>query len=87
MIIPGALPDILSGTRLALAVSFVLLVSSEMLAGDTGLGYLTYFLSEAGDLAGMFAAIFTLTLIGFLADRLYLRIMRRVLIWQQEGQE
>lgn len=87
VIIPAALPDILSGTRLALAVSFVLLVGSEMLAGNTGLGYLTYFLSEGGDLAGMFAAIFTLTLLGFLADRLYLRFMRRILIWQQENAE
>ena len=87
VIIPGALPDILSGTRLALAVSFVLLVGSEMLAGNTGLGFLTYFLSEAGDLAGMFAAIFTLTLLGFVADRLYLRLMRRILIWQREDQE
>ncbi|MBI2131978.1 MAG: ABC transporter permease [Candidatus Tectomicrobia bacterium] len=87
VIIPAALPDILSGTRLALAVSFVLLVSSEMLAGNTGLGFLTYFLGEGGDFAGMFAAIFTLTLLGFVADRLYLRLMRRILIWQREGQE
>lgn len=87
VIIPAALPDILSGTRLALAISFVLLVSSEMLAGNSGLGFLTFFLGEGGDFAGMFAAIFTLTLLGFFADRLYLAVMRRVLAWQADDQE
>lgn len=81
IIFPAALPDILSGTRLALAVSFVLLVSSEMLAGNSGLGFLLFFLGEGGEYAGMFAAILTLTLLGFSADRLYLFIMRRVLAW------
>lgn len=87
VILPAALPDILSGTRLALAVSFVLLVSSEMLAGDSGLGFLIFFLGEGGEYAEMFAAILTLTLLGFFADRIYLMLMRRVLAWHytEEG--
>ena len=84
VIIPAALPDILSGTRLALAISFVLLVSSEMLAGDSGLGFFIFFLGEAGDYAGMFASIMTLSLLGFFADRLYLAFMNWILIWQGE---
>ncbi|MFP6888838.1 MAG: ABC transporter permease [Nitrospinota bacterium] len=81
VIIPSALPDMMSGIRLALAVSFVLLVSSEMLAGNSGIGFLIFYLGEGGDYSGMFAAIITLTLMGFLADRLYLKVMRRALVW------
>ncbi len=84
IIIPAALPDIMSGTRLALAISFILLVSSEMLASDSGLGFLIFFLGEGGDYAGMFASIMTVTLLGFFADRLYLIFMNWVLVWHGE---
>jgi NitT/TauT family transport system permease protein len=84
VIIPAALPDILSGARTALAISFVLLVSSEMLASNLGLGFLIFFLGEGGDYAGMFAAIMTVTLLGFFADRVYLYFMNRILKWREE---
>lgn len=84
VIIPAALPDILSGARTALAISFVLLVSSEMLASNLGLGFLIFFLGEGGDYAGMFATIMTVTLLGFFADRAYLYFMRRILKWREE---
>lgn len=84
IIIPAALPDILSGIRMGLAISFIMLISSEMLAARSGLGYLIFFLGESGEYAGMFAAVLTVTLLGFLADRLYLVVMRRTLIWREE---
>lgn len=84
IIVPAALPDILSGIRMGLAISFIMLISSEMLAAKSGLGYLIFFLGESGEYAGMFAAVLTVTLLGFLADRLYLVAMRRILIWREE---
>jgi NitT/TauT family transport system permease protein len=83
IVLPAALPDILSGIRIALALSFVLLVSSEMLAAREGLGFLVSFLGEAGNYEGMFAAVFTVTAIGFAADRAYLAGMRRALRWRE----
>ncbi|MBI3091879.1 MAG: ABC transporter permease [Candidatus Tectomicrobia bacterium] len=84
VVVPASLPDILSGIRMALAISFILLVSSEMLAAKSGLGFLIFFLGESGEYAGMFAAVLTITLLGFFADRAYLTIMRRILIWREE---
>jgi len=80
--LPGAMPEILAGIRNALALSFVLLVSSELLIGQRGLGYLISFLGDGGNYDGMFAAVLLITLIGFLADRLYLYAMRRMLAWR-----
>ena len=84
VVFPASLPDILSGIRMALAISFILLVSSEMLAARSGLGFLIFFLGESGEYSGMFAAVMTITLIGFFADRVYLALMRRILIWREE---
>jgi ABC-type nitrate/sulfonate/bicarbonate transport system permease component len=82
VVLPAALPDMLGGIRIALSISFILLVTSEILAARAGLGYLTFFLGESGAYEEMFAAVLTVMLLGFLADRLYVRLMQRLLVWQ-----
>ncbi len=81
----AALPEILSGLRIALALSFTLLVSSEFLIARAGIGYLIQSLGEAGDYSGMFAGILIVALIGFTADRLYVKFMNWMLRWQDQG--
>jgi NitT/TauT family transport system permease protein len=83
VVIRAAMPEILAGIRVALALSFVLLVSAEMVGARQGMGYLISFLGEAGEYAGMFAAIFTVVAFGFAADRLYLLLMKRALRWRE----
>lgn len=83
VILPGAFPEILAGIRNALALSFILLVASELLIGQRGLGYLISFLGEGGVYDAMFAVVLTVSAIGFFADRAYLLFMRRALIWRE----
>ena len=79
VIIRAALPDLLAGIRVALALSFVLLISSEMIGARRGMGFLIAFLGDSGDYAGMFAVTFIVTAIGFAADRGYLALYRHLL--------
>lgn len=83
IVIPAALPEILAGVRNALALSFILLVAAELLVGQRGLGYLISFLGDGGVYDGMFAAVMTISAIGFIFDRLYLAFMRRALRWRE----
>lgn len=83
IVFPAALPEILAGVRTALALSFVLLVSSEFLMAREGLGYLIAFMGEGGNYDTMFAMVLLVSCIGFLADRAYLAFTRRVLIWRE----
>jgi ABC-type nitrate/sulfonate/bicarbonate transport system permease component len=80
--VPAAMPDILAGIRSALALSFVLLVSSEFLMSRDGLGYLISFLGDGGAYAPMFAAVVVVSVLGFVADRIYLHVMHRALAWR-----
>jgi NitT/TauT family transport system permease protein len=82
VVLPAALPEVMSGLRIALALSFTLMVSAEFLIGQRGLGFLIGTLGEDGDYAGMFAAVLAVTLLGFAADRLFLFINDRVLAWR-----
>jgi NitT/TauT family transport system permease protein len=82
VVVPSALPELLNGTRTALALSFILLVSSELIAAQQGLGHLIGFLGASGSYDAMFAVVLTVALLGFIADRIYLLLARRMLRWQ-----
>jgi NitT/TauT family transport system permease protein len=83
VVLPAAMPEILAGIRNALALSFILLVASEFLIGQRGMGYLISFLGEGGSYDGMFAGVVVVSLVGFLADRLYLGLMAWALRWRE----
>jgi NitT/TauT family transport system permease protein len=82
VVLPSTLPELMSGIRTALALSFVLLVSSELLVARRGFGYMIGWLGDGGAYDAMFAVVLTVALLGFAADRLYLVIMRRALAWR-----
>lgn len=82
VVVPSAMPEMLNGIRTALALSFILLVSSELIVAQQGLGYLIGFLGANGSYDAMFAVVLTVALLGFAADRAYLLVMQRVLRWQ-----
>ena len=83
VVLPSALPELLNGTRTALALAFVLLVSSELIVARSGLGYLIGFLGAGGTYDAMFAVVLTVAFLGFVADRIYHRIVDRVLQWRE----
>jgi len=83
VVVPSALPEMLNGIRTALALSFILLVSAELIAAREGLGYLIGFLGASGTYDAMFAVVLTVALLGFIADRIYLLVMQRALRWQR----
>jgi ABC-type nitrate/sulfonate/bicarbonate transport system permease component len=83
VVVPSALPELCNGVRTALALSFILLVSSELIAARQGLGYLIGSLGANGSYEAMFAVVLTVAFLGFLADRAYLAVVRRLLRWRQ----
>jgi ABC-type nitrate/sulfonate/bicarbonate transport system permease component len=82
VMLPSALPELLNGIRTALALAFILLVSSELIVAQHGLGYLIGYLGSSGAYEGMFAVVLTVGFIGFAADRAYGVLMRKALQWR-----
>lgn len=82
VVVPGALPELCNGIRTALALSFILLVSSELIVARRGLGFLIGDLGASGSYDAMFAVVLTVAGIGFVADRLYLAVVARALRWR-----
>jgi len=82
VVVPSALPELLNGIRTALALAFILLVASELIAAQRGFGYLIGYLGSTGSYEGMYAVVLTVAFLGFAADRLYQLLMRWLLRWR-----
>src|ERR1700690_4172366 len=83
VVVPSAMPELLNGIRTALALSFILLVSSELIVAQKGFGYLIGYLGANGNYDAMYAVVLTVAFLGFAADRIYLLITKRTLAWRE----
>jgi NitT/TauT family transport system permease protein len=80
----GALPTIFAGLRIALAVSFIVLVASEFVASKTGIGYLIWNSWELLQVDTMFVGIVTIGILGLITSALFQEIERKVIPWKAE---
>jgi ABC-type nitrate/sulfonate/bicarbonate transport system permease component len=83
VVMPSALPELLNGIRTALALAFILVVSSELIASQQGFGYLIGYLGSTGAYEAMYAVVLTVAFLGFAADRVYQVTMQWLLRWRE----
>ncbi len=82
IVIPGALPGILSGLRVSLAIGIILLVAAEMLGAEHGIGA---YILQAGalyDLERLFAGVVILSALGVLTSWTIGLVEKRLLRWR-----
>ena len=75
--LPNATPDIIAGMQLSLVVSLVLVVITDMITGQPGLGSLVVLASRTFDMAGLFAGLVLLSLIGLISNAAIVAVKRR----------
>ena len=84
MVLPSSWPYILTGLRLALGYSFMGVVAAEMIAADTGVGFLIMQSRNMLLPEQMFTGLFMLGLIGMATDKTFQflinKVMRRYMI-------
>jgi len=81
VVLPAALPQIATGVRAAIAIALIVMVSSEFISAEHGLGYLIFTYGGVGADSAMLAVVLYLTAIGFLIDRAYIAGLRRMMAW------
>lgn len=82
VILPGALPSILTGARVALSISWALVVAAELLAAQSGLGYMIVTAGNFFDLPTVYVGIVLIGILGVLMDSVVLVLQHRLLHWQ-----
>lgn len=86
VVLPAALPYIMAGLRVSLALALIVTVVAEMIAGSAGLGFHLMTMQYAMRAADMYAAIVLLAAVGYTLNRAMLAVERRVLHWYQRGE-
>ena len=79
VLIPSAVPYIVTGMRVAMASSFMSIIPAEILAADSGIGYLLQKSSMLLQTNRIFVALLTICVLGFAVDRLFRFFVQRVL--------
>lgn len=79
--LPAALPQIMTGLRIGLALSLIMMVISEMFGASSGLGYLILQSQRLYAMTTMYAGVIILGLIGLLLTALFSVVEKRTLRW------
>lgn len=82
IVLPAALPNILTGMRISLGIALIVAVVAEMIAGNSGIGYFILDMQRIFRVPEMFAGIFTLGVLGFAINFIFLKIEGRLLHWR-----
>lgn len=82
VLLPAALPSVMTGLRNGLSLAWMFMVAAELIAASQGLGYLLTDGRETSRADIVLAAILLLALLGKLSDSLMQRLERRLLSWR-----
>jgi ABC-type nitrate/sulfonate/bicarbonate transport system permease component len=82
IILPAALPSILTGMRISIGIALIVSVVAEMISGNSGIGYFILDMQRIFRVPEMFAGIFTLGVLGYLLNLGFLQIEGYFLRWR-----
>ena len=85
VILPNAMPEILTGVRIAIGVCWGTLVAAEMLAGTTGIGFIENIARTVSDYELIWVTILIMGVLGLVFDLMMRWVISRVIPWRGKG--
>jgi len=85
VILPNALPEILTGVRISVGVCWGTLVAAEMLAGTTGVGFIENVARTVSDYELIWVTILIMGSLGLLFDLIMRWLIGRLIPWRGKG--
>ena len=85
VILPNALPEILTGIRISVGVCWGTLVAAEMLAGTTGVGFIENIARTVSDYELIWVTILIMGLLGLILDLIMRWVIDKTIPWRGKG--
>lgn len=85
VILPNALPEILTGVRIAVGVCWGTLVAAEMLAGTTGVGFIENIARTVSDYELIWVTILIMGVLGLAFDLMMRWVIAKTIPWRGKG--
>ncbi|GAA3232891.1 ABC transporter permease [Pseudonocardia petroleophila] len=87
VVLPLALPGVLTGIRVASAIALVLVITVELLTAAGGVGYFISFMQSAIRVPEMYAGVLVVGVLGYLIALGVQALERGLLFWNRPGGE
>ena len=84
IVLPAALPQILTGLQVALPIALIVAIIAEMAMGGYGLGGAMMTASRYANSPAVFAGIVEIAVVGYALIKIMALIRRRLLVWHEE---
>jgi ABC-type nitrate/sulfonate/bicarbonate transport system permease component len=85
VVLPAALPQILTGLQVALPIALIVAIVAEMAMGGYGLGGAMLTAMRFADSRGVFAGIVEIAVVGYALIKAMALLRRHLLVWHQEA--
>lgn len=83
VVLPSAAPDIFAGIRISLGIALIVMVISEIVAAQHGLGAMIFQSQRLFRVADTYAGVLLLGLIGWILNSMFLKMEGRILAWHR----
>jgi len=83
IVIPASTPGIITGMRISLAISLILAVTVEMIAGNNGLGFYILDMERSFKFPDMYAGIVFIGLLGYTLNNIFLKLTANIMKWHK----
>ncbi|MBX5492613.1 MAG: ABC transporter permease subunit, partial [Chloroflexi bacterium] len=81
--LPAASPYIATGLRISTSIALILVITAELVASRSGLGYAVRAAEQASRVPEVYAGVLTIAVVGFLLNALFVAVEGRVLAWHR----
>src|SRR6201997_2501557 len=83
IVLPAALPEILTGCRTGLVLALITMITSEMIARQSGAGNILFNALDMGEYDLVFAMIIIIGAMGICLDAMFEALRRRLVKWSE----
>ena len=87
LVVPSALPKILTGFRLSLSLSLILMIFAELVGSSNGIGYEMSNASNEFDMTFLWSTIVLLGILGYLLNAILSGVERLILSWHRGARQ
>jgi ABC-type nitrate/sulfonate/bicarbonate transport system permease component len=81
VVLPAASPQIMTGLRISLSITLILVVISEMVGSSDGIGYFILDSQRRLKVTQMYAGMLTLAVLGYALNQIFYLFHKRALAW------
>jgi ABC-type nitrate/sulfonate/bicarbonate transport system permease component len=85
--LPSAVASIATGFRISASIALIVTVTTELVAGNSGIGFFISQMEQANRLPPMYAAIILTGIMGFILNTIYYTLEHKVVFWTPAARE